>query len=75
MKFRHKCEFNGCRKAGSRRLKNGHWVCDEHYRYLLHMRKTKKHNRFLKEIHVASIRDQDGLGKPLCIYTDVLVKY
>lgn len=68
MKFKHKCECNGCRKSANKRLKNNHWVCDEHYKLLMRNHKNKGWTHFYKEVPVGVIGD-------LKIYTDILVKY
>ena len=50
MKYNHKCECNGCIKKGTVKLKNNHYVCDEHYKILKHNKKVKKHNIFFKSV-------------------------
>lgn len=68
MKYNHKCEFGGCNKKGTVKLKNNHYVCDEHYKILKHSRRVKKHNVFFKSIHIGHIGSYP-------IYSDILIKY
>lgn len=68
MKYNHKCECNGCNKEGTVKLKNNHYVCDEHYKLLKHNKKTKKHNVFFKSVHIGAI----GVFP---VYRDILIKY
>lgn len=69
MKFKHKCEVSGCNKSGTVKLKNNHYVCDEHYKILKHNRKVKKHNVFFKAFLIGS------LGQEYPIYRDIMIKY
>ena len=69
MKYKHKCECNGCNKSGTVKLKNNHYVCDEHYKVLKHNRRVKKHNVFFKEILIGNF------GKGCNICTVVKVRY
>jgi hypothetical protein len=69
MKFKHKCECSGCNKSGTVKLKNNHYVCDEHYKILKHNRKVKKHNVFFKSIFIGD------LGNSIQIYKDIMIKY
>lgn len=68
MKYNHKCECNGCIKKGTVKLKNNHYVCDEHYKILKHNKKVKKYNIFFKSVHIGAI----GIFP---VYRDIEIKY
>ena len=68
MKYNHKCECNGCIKKGTVKLKNNHYVCDEHYKILKHNKKVKNHNIFFKSVHIGAI----GIFP---VYRDIEIKY
>ena len=63
-----KCEVNGCDKKGTRKVKNGHRVCEAHLRKLRHAKKVWGCRAFPKEKLVGNI---GGYG----LYVDVPVKY
>ena len=67
MKY-NKCEFYGCHHKATRKIKNGHYVCENCYRKLKHNHKVFKHNFFIKEVHIGNI---GGYG----IYNDIWIKY
>lgn len=68
MKFKHKCEYSGCMKSANRRLKNNHWVCDEHFKRLKRRKRNLGYNIFFKEIYC-------GQWESLKIYKDVPIKF
>lgn len=60
MKY-HKCEYIDCNHKATRKLKNGHMVCENCYRKLKHMHKVHNHNSFCKERRIMGIN-----GYSLC---------
>lgn len=54
MKY-HKCECLECNHKATRKLKNGHMVCENCYRKLKHNHKVFHHNVFCKEKQIMTL--------------------
>jgi len=62
------CEISGCRKTGTVKLRNNHWICEDCAKKLREYRRAgKKVKGFYKEIPL-------GYWGDFKVFTDVLVK-
>ena len=68
MKFKHKCEYNGCNKSATRRIGNKHWVCDDCFKHLNRKKRDLGHNIFVKEVFIGSYAG-------MMVYGNIGVKY
>lgn len=67
------CEVSDCNKTATRRIKNGHRVCEDCLKKLKRNHKVFGHNVFFKEKRIGTMKSV--FGRNYGLFIDIAVKY